>query len=62
MRNYKTFLRSANSFEEFARARKITVDRGLTEEEARRACSRYNDNRTPAQIRKGTKLEYTSVS
>lgn len=59
MIRYRTFKRSATDFESFARARKITVDTGLTYEEARAACDRFNANRTPAQIRKGTKLEFT---
>lgn len=58
-RCYKTFKRSCTSWPSFASARKTTVDRNLTEEEARRACDRYNSTRTPAQVRKGTKLEYT---
>ena len=57
---YKTFLRSARNFEEFSAARKITVDKGLTQEEARRACMEYNSSRTSAQISKGTKMEYTA--
>lgn len=44
--------------DKFARARKITVDTGLTIDEARSACEAYNNNRTPAQIRKGTKMEF----
>lgn len=56
---YKTFKRSCRNWQEFARARKITVDTGLTIDEARRACDRFNDNRTAAQIRRGTKLEFT---
>ncbi len=42
-----------------ARARKITIDRGLTHDEARRQCDRFNGSRTSAQIRKGTKCEFT---
>jgi hypothetical protein len=58
--SYKTFKRSCNNFTEMARARKITEETGIpTEEEARRKCHDYNDNRTTAQIRKGTKMEYT---
>jgi len=57
---YRTFLRSATSLEEFGSARKRTIDRGLTEDEARRACKAYNESRTPAQIRRGTKMEYDS--
>jgi hypothetical protein len=58
-KNCKTFTRSATNFEDFARAMKRTVDRNLTEDEARRACANFNDHRTPAQIRHGTKMEYT---
>jgi hypothetical protein len=57
---YRTFLRSAKDFGEFSSARKRTVDRGLTEDEARRACKAYNESRTPAQIQRGTKMEYDS--
>lgn len=56
---YKTFTRSANSLEEFSRARKRTVETGLTLQEAQQRCKEYNNNRTPKQIRKGTKLEFT---
>lgn len=58
---YKTFLRSATSFGSFAKARKTTVDTGLTYDEARRACDNYNTNRTSAQIRRGTKMEFIST-
>lgn len=60
MTTYRTFKRSCRNWQEFSRARKITVDTGLTLEEAQRACDRYNENRTRAQIRKGTKLEFTA--
>ncbi len=60
MNKYKTFKRSANTWSQFGSARKITVDTGLTFDEARRACERFNNSRTPAQIRKGTKLEFTA--
>ena len=33
---------------------------GLTIDEARRQCDEFNENRTAAQIRKGTKLEFTA--
>ena len=55
---YRTFKRSCRNWKEFGSARKITVDRGLTYEEARRQCEQFNNNRTSAQIRKGTKLEF----
>lgn len=58
MTTYKTFLRSARNFEEFARARKTTVGRGLTLEEARRRCRDYNQRRDGAQVAKGTKMEF----
>lgn len=58
MKTYKTFKRSATSFETFARARKITVDTGLTYEQAQRQCREWNENRTPSQIKAGTKLEF----
>ena len=55
---YRTFIRSARSFEEFASARKRTVHRGLSAEEALRACKAYNEARTGPQVRKGTKMEF----
>ena len=57
--SYKTFKRSARNFDEFATARKTTVDTGLTEAEARQRCHEFNTNRTSRQIALGTKLEYT---
>lgn len=56
---YKTFKRSCNSFKEFASARKIVVDKGLTKAEAIRQCQQFNNSRTAAQIRRGTKMEFT---
>jgi hypothetical protein len=56
---YKTFLRSCTDWQSFAAARKITQDTGLSYEEARRRCEDYNANRNAAQIRKGTKMEFT---
>lgn len=60
MERYKTFLRSARSFPEFSRARKRTVDRGLTYDEALRACAAYNASRSASEINRGTKLEFTA--
>lgn len=57
-RIYRTFKRSCTDWESFGSARKTTVDRNLTYSEAQRQCERFNDNRTAAQIRKGTKLEF----
>jgi len=58
MTRYRTFKRSCRDWEEFSAARKITDMRGLTEEEAWKRCDKWNKNRTPAQVRAGTKLEY----
>lgn len=57
---YRTFLRSARNFEEFAKARKKTVRQGLSLSDARAMCEEYNRNRTEAEIRKGTKMEFTA--
>ena len=57
---YRTFKRSCRNFKEFSKSRKMTVDTGLTLEEARRQCEEYNKNRTSAQIRKGTMMEFES--
>lgn len=56
---YRTFKRSATGWRSFGSARQITVDRGLTYSQARERCDKYNDNRTSAQKRKGTMLEFT---
>jgi hypothetical protein len=56
---YKTFLRSARNFEEFANNPKIEQETDLTLEEARAACKNFNDNRTEAEIELGTKMEFT---
>ena len=56
--SYRTFKRSARNFEEFVRARKITERRGLSYDQAIADCAEFNDNRTAAQIRRGTKLEF----
>lgn len=57
--NYKTFKRSCTNWKEFAAARKITVDTDLTYNEARTRCAEFNGNRTPAQKRWGTYMEFT---
>lgn len=56
--SYRTFKRSARNWREFGRARKVTESRGLTYEQAREECERYNDNRTARQVARGTKLEF----
>jgi len=60
MPTYKTFKRSCRNWREFASARRITVDTGLSAEEALRQCDRFNESRTDAQILRGTKMEFTS--
>jgi hypothetical protein len=60
MTTYRTFKRSATNWTQFAAKRKTTIDRGLTYDEAKRACKNFNDNRTPSQRRKGTMLEFTA--
>lgn len=60
MTYYRTFKRSVTSWKDYARARKITEETGLTYDQARERCAAYNDNRTSAQIRRGTKLEFTA--
>lgn len=62
MSTYKTFTRSATNYEEFSSAKKHVVDTGLTQDEARRACKNFNDNRSEAEKEKGTKMEYTEES
>ena len=57
MTYYRTFKRSCTGWKSFSSARKITEETGLTLPQAQQRCKDYNDNRTPAQIRKGTKME-----
>lgn len=58
-KHYRTFKRSCTTWASFASARKVTVATGLTADEALARCKQFNDNRTPAQIRRGTKMEFT---
>lgn len=60
MTYYKTFKRSCTNWRLFARARKITQSTGLSYDQAKQECEDFNNNRTPAQIRRGTKLEFTA--
>jgi hypothetical protein len=46
--------------EQFSTARKITYSTGLSYEQAREECEHFNSTRSAAQIRKGTKLEFTA--
>lgn len=55
---YRTFLRSARNFEEFANAAKVEQGNGLEYTEAQDACREYNAARSDAEISAGTKLEF----
>lgn len=55
---YRVFLRSARNWDEFSKARKRTVRRRLTLEQARDYCRTWNANRDDAAIRRGTKAEF----
>ncbi len=57
---YKTFLRSARNFEEFASAEKIEQETGLTLQQAQDSCLIYNGNRTQDEKDAGTKMEFES--
>ena len=56
---YTVFKRSCRNWEEFGRARKTIVRRGLTLAEAYRMCEIGNHDRTAAEIKRGTKYEFT---
>jgi hypothetical protein len=58
MSDYEVFRRSATNWQEFAKARKTVIRRNVTIEQAQRICDDYNDNRTAAQKRRGTKYEF----
>lgn len=55
---YRTFIRSARNWEEFASAEKKEVDTGLTLSEAREACEEFNNNLSGAEKEAGTKMEF----
>lgn len=57
----KVFSRSCTSFETMATARKTTIKFVDTGKQAREICHEFNDNRTQAQINKGTKYEFMEV-
>ncbi len=59
MTTFKTFKRSATSFEEMVKAKKIHDKSGLTYEEARQRCQEFNSERSELQKRNGTKMEFT---
>ena len=55
---YRTFVRSARNWKEFAEAEKIEEDTGLTFAQARAACGKFNAARSEAEIEAGTKMEF----
>lgn len=55
---YRTFIRSARNWQEFAHNPKITEDTGLTYTEAVDRCREFRENRTEHQIEMGTLLEF----
>jgi hypothetical protein len=55
---YRTFIRSCTNFRSFAKARKTTVSRGLSYEQAQTECRNYNSQRNAQQKRKGTMMEF----
>lgn len=57
---YYTFRRAARNWDEFASSSKTVVRRGLSYEEARATCQEYNRSRTPQQVARGVKLEFSS--
>ena len=61
MTAYRTFRRSATGWDSFTTARKYHDANWATIEAARDRCERFNENRTAAQIRRGTKMEFESI-
>ena len=55
---YRTFLRSATSFEDWSSAEKTTVEEDLTLEQAIEDCKVFNRSRSQSEIASGTKLEF----
>ena len=60
MTTYRTFIREATNWEEFAKAEKAEIDTGLTLSEARDNCREFNDNRDADEVASGTKMEFES--
>lgn len=58
MKTYRVFKRIARSFKEFAKARKVTVHRACTYDEARALCNASNMQRTPSECERGLKYEF----
>lgn len=54
------FKRSCQDWKSFAQARKYHVAYVDDVQKALEMCDEYNSTRTPAQIKRGTKYEFTS--
>jgi hypothetical protein len=57
---YRTFIREATNWEEFAHAEKAEIDTGLTYGEAHANCQEFNNNRDADEVASGTKMEFES--
>ena len=55
---YRTFIREATNWEEFAHAEKSEIDTGLTLVEAQDNCREFNNNRNADEVISGTKMEF----
>lgn len=58
MTTYTTFKRTCKNFGQFGSARKTIQDTDLSYETAKERCKEFNENRAPAQIKRGTYLEF----
>lgn len=58
MKTYRVFKRAATSFVTFAKARKVTVHRGCTYDEARALCTAGNMQLTASEKARGIKYEF----
>lgn len=58
MKTYRVFKRAARSFEEFAKARKVTVQRGLPLDAASALCTTCNMQRSASDRERGLKYEF----
>lgn len=55
---YRTFIREAKNWEEFAYAEKVEVETGLTLSVAQNDCREFNNNRDAEEVANGTKMEF----
>ncbi len=51
---------AAHNWVQFSKGKKRVQDTNLSYDEAKRACAYFNANRTPAQKKKGTMMEFES--